>query len=153
MDNLITAFAIAEELLHIVPRLGRLLALTVRETGDEETTMMQITVLFHIEQNPLTTSELARHRRVSLQAASALVQSMVERGWVVRTPDPNDRRQSLLQITPEGIARAQAAKAQMADRLARLLESLSPEERHAAMVFLPALNRILMQQTAAEDVK
>jgi DNA-binding MarR family transcriptional regulator len=153
MDNLNTVYEIAEELLHIVPRLGRLLALTMRDEDEEETSMMQITVLFHIEHNPLTTSELARHRRVSLQAASALVQSLVERGWVVRIPDPNDRRQSLLQITPEGQARAQAAKHQVANRLAALLENLSPEETDAAKIFLPALNRILMKKLTADDVK
>ncbi|HEX2906679.1 MAG TPA: MarR family transcriptional regulator [Phototrophicaceae bacterium] len=136
-----------------MPNLGRLIALMAREAGEEETTMMQISVLFHLENNPITTSDLAKKRRVSLQAASALVQNMVERGWIIRMPDPHDRRQWLLQITPEGLARAQGAKTQAANYLAGLLEALSAEEIQAAQIFLPALYRILMQQMAIGDRK
>jgi len=94
----------------------------------------------------MTTSELARKRHVSLQAASALVQGLVERGWVVRTPDANDRRQVLLQITPDGLEHAEVTRRQVADYLAGFLNTLTPEEMAAAQVFLPGLRRVVQQE-------
>lgn len=141
-----TAHDLAEELLRVIPSLGRLMDLYIRESGEEETTHMQVRVLFHIMEHQITASDLAKKRRVSLQAASTFVQGLVERGWVVRIPDPNDRRQFLLQVTPQGLEHAQATRERITRYLARFLESLSAEEVAAARVFLPSLYRLLMEQ-------
>ncbi|MBN1563765.1 MAG: MarR family transcriptional regulator [Anaerolineae bacterium] len=101
--------------------------------------------------HPLTVSKLAQTRRVSLQAASALVQGLVERGWVTRTPDPNDRRQALLEVTPEGLARAEFAKGQMVSYLVGSLDGLEPEEIAAASIFLPAVKRVLLENLSGDD--
>lgn len=150
-----TTHQLADELLKLMPSLGRLMNLYLRETGEEETTMMQMSVLFHIQKQPMTTSELAKKRRVSLQAASVFVRGLVERGWVVRKPDPHDRRQYLLQLTPAGLERAETAYRQIADYLARFLDDLAPEEMTAAQVFLPGLQRVvhteMISHRAEED--
>jgi DNA-binding MarR family transcriptional regulator len=149
-----TTHKLAVELLKLMPMLGRLIDIHVRATAEEETTMRQMGVLFHIEeQQPITTSELAKKGRVSLQAASALVQGLVERGWLVRTPDPNDRRQFWLEITPEGLERAKTAREQLADYLAQFLEKLTPEEMAAAQVFLPGLQRVVHTKMASHPVE
>lgn len=141
-----TPYDLAEELLKVIPSMGRLMDLYIRETGEEETTHMQVRVLFHIMEHQITASDLAKKRRVSLQAASALVQGLVERGWVVRIPDPNDRRQFMLQVTPQGLDHAQATRERITTFLAGFLEALSAEEVAAAKVFLPSLYRLLMEQ-------
>ena len=66
----------AQALLEIFPGLGRLIAAWMRESGEEEATMMQIGVLMHFQGQPITTSELAKRRKVSLQSASVWC-----RGW------------------------------------------------------------------------
>ncbi|MEZ4669188.1 MAG: MarR family transcriptional regulator [Anaerolineae bacterium] len=152
MTELWTNRRLAEELLHVMPNMRRLFALYMRETGEEETTMMQTMVLHQIIEHPITASELAKRRRVSLQAASALVQSMVEKGWLTREPSPTDRRQFILQITPEGIAKAETVKNQLTYYMERFLEGLTEEEVVAAQTFLPALSRILNSQDTC-DVK
>ena len=140
-----TAQISAQALLEIFPILGRLMAVRIREVDSEadEATMMQMRVLSFLKEEPLTMSDLAKRRKVSLQSASVLVQSLVEKGWVIREPDPNDRRQWLLQVTPEGEARAQASLKLVTDILTDVLSELSPEELAAAQVFLPALKRIV----------
>src|SRR5262245_56634098 len=102
VDGPWTAHHVAEALMKAFLPLGRVMSLFIRESGEEETTMMQVSVLFQIMEQPVTASDIAKKRRVSLQAASVLVQGLVQKGWVTRLPDPNDRRQFLLQITPEG---------------------------------------------------
>jgi DNA-binding MarR family transcriptional regulator len=66
---------------------------------------MQMSVLHQIRQHSITASELAKRRRVSLQSASVLIQGMVERGWIVRQPDPDDKRQFLLQMGQQKLKR------------------------------------------------
>ena len=152
-DKSWTSSELAAELLKVIPSLGRLIALYTRESGEEETTMMQVGVLFHIQQQPITTSELAKKRRVSLQAASVLVRGLIDRGWVVRTPDPHDGRQFLLEITPDGLERAEFTRRQVADYLARFLDGLTVEEMVAAQIFLPGLRRVVQQQMVPDTAE
>ncbi len=108
--------------------------------------------LTQFKDHPLTVSDLAKRRKVSLQSASTLVQRLHERGWIVREPDPNDRRQSLLQLTPEGLAHAQATFDQIVNYVAEYLEPLTTEELEAAQVLFPALQRTL-QFTSNETLE
>lgn len=136
-----TAHGTAQGLFEIFPLLGRYMTSRMREKGEDEATFMQISVLMHLREQPITTSDLAKRRRVSLQSASVLVQGLVERGWLVRTADPNDRRRSLLEVTPEGLERAQAAQELITATIAEVLDELTPEELAGASVFLPGLRR------------
>ena len=153
MDSTWTIPILAEELLKVFPNFGKLVSSYLRESGEEETTLMQFGVLHQLQRQPITASELAKTRRVSLQAASVLVQGMVERGWIVREPSLSDRRQFMLQITAEGQKRTEAVKAQIAHYMEGFLEGISPEEMAAAQVFIPALSRILTNQMTSKTTQ
>jgi DNA-binding MarR family transcriptional regulator len=153
MDNTGSVHVLAENLMRIFPNLGKLMAVHLRESGEEETTLMQVSVLHQIRQHSITASELAKRRRVSLQSASVLIQGMVERGWIVRRPNPTDRRQFLLEITAEGSAKAEAILKQAVNFLATFLEDLSAEEIAAAEIFVPALSRVLTQDMASNNLE
>ena len=142
---------VTRELLAVLPLLNRIVAAEVRREAGEETTMPQFRVLAHLSPGPLTLSALAKKRRVSLQSMSELVQALVERGWVVRTPDPSDRRQSLLGLTDQGRAHYERAQAQTLQRLAPLMAQLAPEELAAVLMALPALRRVLIQEEQDGD--
>src|SRR5262245_59268892 len=145
MNNTTTLEA-TRELLAVLPLLNRIVAAEVRREAGEETTMPQFRVLAHLSTGPLTLSALAKKRRVSLQSMSELVQVLVERGWVVRTPDPNDRRQSQLSLTDQGRAHYERAQAQTLERLAPLMAKLASDELTAVRMALPALRRVLIQE-------
>jgi DNA-binding MarR family transcriptional regulator len=78
---------------------------------------------------PLTPSELAARERIQRPTATRVLARLEEEGLVARTPDPQDRRSSLVSATPA----AQALLADLRTRktlfLARRLEHLSPDER------------------------
>lgn len=143
-------YATAEMLLEIFPGLGRLIAVHMRETGEDDATLMQLSVLMRIKDRSITTSELAKMRRVSLQSASVLVQNLVERDLLRRSPDPNDRRKFLLEVTPEGAKRAQVVREQMRDLIADTLSGLTTDELEAAAIFLPGLRRVVTEQMASQ---
>lgn len=151
MDKSESVRTLAEQLMRIFPNLGRQVSSFLRDTGEEETTLMQVSVLHQIKESSLTASDIAKKRRVSLQSASVLVQGMVEKGWIVREPNPSDRRQFILQITPEGQEKAEATRNQIIHFLTGFMEHLSPEEIAAGQIFLPALYRILTDLTPAND--
>jgi DNA-binding MarR family transcriptional regulator len=146
-----TLHILAGELSDVLPLVGRLIMHHVNASVKEKTTLIQTRVLFALLEHPLTTSELARRRKSSLQSASVLVQGLVERGWVVRVPDPDDRRQFRLEVTPEGKEHARFARAHVSNYLAGLLHELSEEEIVAAQVFLPALKRLMLKHFIPDD--
>jgi DNA-binding MarR family transcriptional regulator len=133
----------AQELLAVLPFLNRMISAELQKEAGKDTTMIQFRVLAHLAEQPLTLSALARKRRVSLQSAGELVQTLVERGWIVRVPDPDDRRQSLLKLTREGQACYEHAQGRMVEHLTPIMEKLSLEEMKAVYAALPALHRVL----------
>ena len=139
------------ELLAVLPLLNRIVATEVRREAGEETTMPQFRVLAHLVDGPLTLSALAKRRRVSLQSASELVQVLVERGWIARTPDPSDRRQHLLRLTDHGRAHYERAQEMTIRQLAPLLAQLSAAEMAAVRTAIPALRRVLTQEEIGES--
>lgn len=145
MENWTTE-EVTRELLAVLPLLNRIVVTEVRREAGEETTMPQFRVLAHLVDGPLTLSVLARKRRVSLQSMGELAQSLVERGWVVRMPDPTDRRQHLLHLTEQGREHYERAQEQALRRLAPLLEELTGDEIAAVQQALPALHRVLARE-------
>ena len=138
------------EVLAVLPLLNRIVGAEVRREAGEDTTIGQFRVLAHLADGPLTLSVLAKRRRVSLQSMSELAQTLVERGWLARTPDPTDRRQHLLQLTESGLAHYQRTQEMTIRQLAPLLAQLSADELAAVRMALPALRRVLMQEENSE---
>ncbi len=142
-----SAYQIAEELLNVIHPLTRHIELHAHSVT-EEATMMQVRALFYLLKQPITTSELAKRQKVTLQSASVQVQGLVERGWVERLPDENDRRQFLLQVTPEGFEQAENAKRHLIQFVAGFTSQLKADEQEAAHTFLKAFQRILLGEQA-----
>jgi DNA-binding MarR family transcriptional regulator len=146
-----TADEATSELLAVLPLLNRIVASAVRRETGEETTMPQFRVLAMLAERAHTTSGLARHRRVSLPAMGALVQALVERGWVTRIPDLNDRRQHTLELTEAGRAHYLGAQQQVMRQLSPLLAVLDEHELRAVQIALPALHRALTSDEEPES--
>ena len=135
----------AQELLSTLPLLNRIMIMELRQNG-EDTTMPQFRVLTYLSDAPMTVSDIARLRRVSFQSAGELVQTLVERGWIERTANPNDRRQSLLHLTGAGRDAYERTQRHILERLAGMLESLTPEERVTIQSAMHILQRVLVDE-------
>jgi DNA-binding MarR family transcriptional regulator len=146
-----TAEEATRELLSVLPLLSRIMAAELRHDPGDDTTMPQFRVLAYLSEGPLTLSAIAKLRRVSLQSAGDLVQGLVERGWITRTPDPNDRRQSLLHLTDSGRTKYEQSQDRILHRLTPLMENLNDAELDAVQVALAALHRVLAGQEVTED--
>ena len=133
-----------------MPLLNRMMALELRQETGDDTTMSQFRVLAYLAEQPLTMSDIARRRHVSFQSAGELVQAFVESGWVIRMPDPTDRRQSLLHLTEEGRAKYERAQHHMLERLASFMDQLDEAEKTTIQQALQSLHRVLVQEVVNE---
>ena len=120
----------------------KLIFFFIFQTNDDDITLMQVFTLVALMETPMTASEIARKRNVSLQSVSSLTQSLVERGLLTRVRKPDDRRQYLLQVTEAGITLAEQTKQTMVNYATDLLRGMTEEELAAASIFLPALKRL-----------
>jgi DNA-binding MarR family transcriptional regulator len=153
MDETWDSKILAKKMFEIIPKLTRLMTRQMTTLTENETTMMQIGVLHMLMQNRMTTSALAKKRKVSLQAASAFVQSLVDRDWVVRVEDPKDRRRAILDVTLEGQQQAEALRMQITEQLSHLMSDLSLEEISAAQIFLNGLDLIVQKYNLGESCR
>lgn len=140
----------ARELLALLPLINRIMVADLRQEVGEDTTMPQFRVLAYLADEPLTLSDIARRRRVSLQAAGELIQALVDRGWITRVADPKDRRQMLLHLTQTGQQQYQRAHDRMLAHLIPFMEMLTDDEIAAVKIALPALQRVLSREEIVE---
>lgn len=138
---------IATDLLMVAPLLNRILSYELNKIEQDETTIVQIRVLTHLVEKPITMSELAKRRRVSLQASSEHVNGLVERGWVRKVADENDRRRFLLHITEAGHKQLKDAKYQLVTALIPTLDKLSIGEKQQISETLASLKWVLTQHS------
>ena len=122
-----TAEDLAKTLREAIMRLNRRLR-QARAVGD--LTFSQLSALTSLQlAGALTPRELADTERVQPPTMTKIVGKLEERGLVVRTPHPTDRRQVILSATERGRAvYAQFEKARN-EWLARQLAELGPDER------------------------
>jgi DNA-binding MarR family transcriptional regulator len=79
-----------------------------------------------ISEGDATTADVAAHLGVSKQAAGQLVAQLVDRGYVLRRPDPGDARARLLALTDRGRACTEAAEAAARGTVEQWRSQLSP---------------------------
>ncbi len=95
----------------------------VKEMGES-----QLWVLTALTRGRHLTSELARSFNVTNPTMTRIVDALVEKGYVERQPDAEDRRCIYLRLTGEGEAIGEHAHAQFRAMLTEFLNPLSDEQ-------------------------
>ncbi len=83
----------------------------------------------YIRGAPATTAQLADHLGITKQATSKLVAHLVRRGYLTRTPDPDDRRARLLVLTDRGHDCTRAAEQAAADTVDQWNDKLTLQQQ------------------------
>jgi DNA-binding MarR family transcriptional regulator len=97
---------------------------------------------------PCRLTWLATREGVTQPAMTQLIARLQDAGLVDRKADPADGRVVQIRITADGRAVLAHRRAVRADRLTRLLERLSPDEREALAAALPAMDALASAQRA-----
>jgi len=116
-----TALAVFHDQLHRV--MGRT-ERTMRQAGlDSPAFMALLAIKNQTQKNTATISTLAKALQMDRNAASAILDELVRRGFVSRTRDGVDRRRMLVTLTPAG----EAWLRPLAGDALRELTTLGPE--------------------------
>ena len=95
-----------------------------------------------IADGPQRAGTLAEAEGITAPALTRIMNSLEELGYVVRRPDPQDRRANIVEATPAGedlVLRGRAARLRALDER---LGSLSEEQRAHLLAALPALEAL-----------
>ena len=100
------------------------------------------------EHGPLRAGDLARHEGVAAPTLSRIVAGLDADGYIVRTPDPDDRRVAWLEVTAGGRQLIDAVRVQRARALAARAHRLTDYQAAALDAALDALEALTRDQPA-----
>ena len=105
---------------------------------------LQTSVLVTLEEHePLRLSELARREAVTPPTMSRVLAALDDAGLLVRTPDPQDARSALVELSSAGRAMIEQLRTERTAVLAERLARLAPEHREALAAAVPALEALV----------
>lgn len=113
--------AVAEDLADLVPRLYRLLR-TALDEDEDVPSLEQLRVLHRVDTGLHHVSTLAAARQMRMSAITAILDVAFDRGWIVREPDPVDRRRTHIDLTPAGRAALRRGRRLTQRRMVAVLE-------------------------------
>jgi DNA-binding MarR family transcriptional regulator len=91
---------------------------------------------------PLRMSDLAEALGMTAASASALIDRMVQRGFVTRRSDPDDRRTVLVELSRRGQRILDVMERGSSEHFTRMIEKMTASERDALATTLRAFLRI-----------
>ena len=97
-----------------------------------------LAILYRVD--ALTSAEIGRRATLDKMQASRAVQALVSKGDVGRKPDPSDRRNRLLHLTPQGRRLRQRIAPLALEREAALLAVLSAGEQDQLWSFIDRIS-------------
>jgi len=136
---------VADDLRPVLLRLARELR---KETEQLGVTARQVTLLWLVKRSPgLSLAELAAEEGISPPALSGHVDRLERAGFLERVRSSEDRRRVGLALTDEGVRLLRRVRARRTTWLAENLRALDRSELEAIEAAIPALLRVLGDDT------
>jgi DNA-binding MarR family transcriptional regulator len=114
----------------------------VRFESSHDVAPHQFSVMCRLEEAPYTPGELAEFERVAKPSMTRTVAALVDRGLVLRQPDPADGRQVILSLTPEGRRAIAAIRRKRDAWMASRVHRLTPEEQEVLAQATAILSKV-----------
>ena len=100
---------------------------SIKDTGLGLTDFAALEALLH--KGPLSITEIQSRVPLALGSMTAAVDRLEERGWIVRTSSPSDRRAKILKLSPKGKSVVEAAFTRHAADLETVMAVLPQREK------------------------
>lgn len=102
----------------------------------------QFEFLRYLQRHPQSrVADLAVNFAIGIGATSKGIDRLETRGWVRRVPNPEDRRSSLVELTPAGRDLAEGAEETFREQLEELIGSVVSGDQAAAVIAVLAALR------------
>jgi DNA-binding MarR family transcriptional regulator len=130
---------LATRLRLAVSRLARRMRLAANDIPP-----LQLSTLATLRRHgPLRSGELAQREAVTAPTMTRVLASLVERGLIVRTPDPSDARSVQVSVSPAGVRALEHVTSERTALLGARLTRLTTAQRDALAAALPALEALV----------
>lgn len=140
-----TTHDVARHFFEVIPPLWQSMSSIIRYSGDEtgQVTFPQLRAMLILRQRAASLNDLSTIHEVSPATMSRMVSTLVERGWVQREVDAEDRRQVRLTLTEKGESSMNVIGTRGINYMAEMFNELSNEELKDLERSLTALGRIV----------
>ncbi len=143
---------IAHELLDVIPLVMRSIRAEMRGNRGSDLTVPQLRTLTYIyRQNGGFVSELAEHLGLTLPSTSVLVDGLVKRGILSRSPVQRDRRRIRLDLTEAGNAILKRAQEHTQAHFSQLLCELPVEDQETVAKAMHILRSLFTSQPSGKS--
>jgi DNA-binding MarR family transcriptional regulator len=137
------ASKVAHDLRLAVGRLARRLRQLYAQHRGDQLSFTELAVLSRLHRDgPATASQLANGERVTAQAVGAAIGALHQRGLVQRTPDPHDRRKTIVSLTDPGRSAFTVREQTVIDRMVQAVSGCTAAERRQLAAAAPLLERL-----------
>ena len=138
----------------LIVELARLIREDFGERGEHlDLTQSQWRALYQISHHPgISQVKLAEKLEVHPVSVTQLVDRLVKSGWVIREPDPMDRRAVRLQLTNECIPLLEEMDAIAIATREVVLDGVTDEERAQLEVLLRRIRHNLRQSIEPDEL-
>jgi DNA-binding MarR family transcriptional regulator len=140
-ENLRTSPGLAHELRPVVMRLARSLRHIRDDSLDLQSNQLSAMAVL-LNEGDMVMGELAATEKVQPPSMTRIVNGLEERGYVARHPDPRDRRQCLVTLTPAGREVILANRRRRDEWLTVRIAALDPAEREVLRQAVPILAKV-----------
>lgn len=120
--------AIEQEIGVLIRRVKRVIGDRARAVHPDLGPVSLFVLTYLIERGPVRAADIAAQFGMDKGGVSRQVQQLVDLGLVERTPDPEDRRATLLVVSDEGARRTKAMEAERSRRFDQRLGDWSDAE-------------------------
>ena len=112
-----------------------------------------MTIEEHGQNGTIYVSDLAAAVKQPLPAVSRALRQLEQDGLIERITDPNDRRKTLVRITPEGYAACARCEDALSDYFACVMARLTPEQVQQMNTLRGALMDAILAENASREAK
>jgi len=135
---------ISNSLARLMPTLdGKLLRPVIKHSKDILSPLTFMAMQLLVTKGPCTMTEIANEMMIAKSQLTAIIDKLIDRNWVVREPNPKDRRVIRIVTTPAGKTFIDEVHNQMATGLITRISSLEESDLLLLKRSLSDLNLIL----------
>jgi DNA-binding MarR family transcriptional regulator len=142
--------AMCLRLMRLWPRISRGMRRSQDRAAPQSLTPLgprHVAALEQLREGPLTVGILAARLDLTLSTVSGVLADLDRAGFIVRQADADDRRRTIVQITPTKSALIEQWLDGAAQPLARVLDRLDPQEQAA---FVKAMDMLEAERRAQD---
>lgn len=138
-----TIYQTTDLVVGVTTHLVQLLVFLMKE--EKQLPIAQYRVLRILSKHPTSLSKLSRLLEITKASLSDTVKMLIDKGWVVRTSDPEDGRVFILSSTQAGDDQVERFERRMRVTVRKYLEKIDPKDLMVIKDGMSSLNQYLLK--------